>query len=225
MDFLKKKYWVMIISLLFIIFSVGAGGWVWNTYGPAFEELKNKDSEQFSIILTEVKSLNLFKASNLALELNRMTPNQVQWSRYRRMKQKLESDKEFKQEVMRERDEIKKHTRAEQIKNYEGQISEVELKSNINIWNEMGFWQKGLVLREICQRILSKDKRLTPGYCDQAIPLGREDHFVTRALENLKLEMDYFDFSRLLSEAGVPAESAISQSGKLIKMTGSLGGA
>ncbi len=86
-------------------------------------------------------------------------------------------------------------------------------------------WRKGLVLRETCQRILPDEKKLAASFCDQAIPLGHDDRFVVRALENLKKEMDYFNFSRLLSEAGIPAENIFSHSGKLIKMTGSLGGA
>ena len=215
----------MIILLLFITLSLGAGGWVWNTYGPAFEVFKNKDPEQFNIILTEVKSLNFIKASNLALELNQMTPNQLRWNRYRRLKQKILSDDNFRQEVNAVRIGVVERARAEQNKYHSLQISDIDLQPDSNLWQKMDPWKKGLVLRETCQRILSKDKRLTPSYCDQAIPLGREERFVARALENLKLEMDYFDFSRLLSQAGIPAESAISPSGKLIKMTGSLGGA
>jgi hypothetical protein len=225
MEFLKKKYWVMIASLLFIIFSVGAGGWVWNTYGPAFEELKNKDPEEFSIILAEIKNLNLLKAGSLAIELNQMTPNQVQWNRYRRLKQKILSDDNFRQEVNAVRKGVVERARAEQNKYHSLQISDTGLQPDSTIWHKMDPWKKGLVLRETCQRILSKDKKLPANYCDQAIPLGREDRFVARALENLKLEMDYFDFSRLLSQAGIPAETAISQSGKLLKMTGSLAGA
>ena len=78
---------------------------------------------------------------------------------------------------------------------------------------------------ETCRRIFSDEKKLTASFCDQAIPLGHDERFVARALENLKMEMNYFDFTRLLDEAGIPAEKVFSHSGKLKKMTGSLGGA
>jgi hypothetical protein len=225
MTIFKTKYGATMVSLLLIIFLVGAGGWFWNNYGQRMEEIEKKDPELFSMILDEARGLNLIEASRLPMDLDQMTPNQVRWNRYRRLKKKILNDDNFMQEVKAIREGAVERARAEQNKHHAAQISDVELKQTRNSWNEMKPWQKGLVLRETCQQVLSGNKRLPANYCDQAIPLGREDRFVTRALENLKLEMDYFDFSRLLSQAGVPEESAISQSEKLLKMTGSLGGA
>ena len=222
MIIITTKFRMVIVSLLFVIALVGAGGWYWNNYGQRMGEIEKKDPELFRIIIDEARGLDLIEAVRLLLELDQMTPNQVRWNRYKRLKQKLASDKKLLQEHLQERDKLWQQARSEKLKNYEAQIGEVKLNSKTNLWNEMRPWKKGLVLRETCQQILSANKRLPANYCDQAIPLGKEDRFVTRALDNLKLEMDYFDFSRLLSQAGISSESAISKSGKLIKMTGSL---
>ncbi|MGV7222706.1 MAG: hypothetical protein ACQ9MH_14405 [Nitrospinales bacterium] len=225
MNIFKTKFGVLLVTLLLIIYSAGAGWWLWNTYGPSFEELKNKDPEQFSLIVAEIKNLNLIRAGNLAIELNRLTPNQVRLNRYKRLKQNILTDDNFRQEVKAVRKGEVERARVKQNKNHAVQIRDAELQTTSNVWNEMEPWKKGLVLRETCQEILSKNRKLPVDYCDQAIPIGQDEHYVTRALENLKLDLDYFDFSRLLNQAGIPSENAISHSGKLLKMTGSLGGA
>jgi hypothetical protein len=225
MTIFKSKLGVVIVSLLIVISLASAGGWFWNNYGYRMGEIEKKDPELFGMIIQEARGLNLIGASRLLMELDRMTPNQVRWNRYKRLKQKLANDKDFKQEHLRKKNEIWKQAKSDKLKNREVQIGEVKLIPETKYWNEMKPWQKGLVLRETCQQVLSENKKLPANYCDQAIPLGRENRFVTRALENLKLEMDYFDYSRILSQAGIPEESAISKSGKLLKMTGSLGGA
>lgn len=250
------------LSLLFFLVAAGGGGWVWHKYGPLLNELNAKDPEQFSLILKEVRGLHFFEARKLVIELDRLTPNQVYWNRYRRLKRKMQSDKDFKRDVMQKRREIWEEVRAEKKKYYDRQIREAEWKfagndqtdfarlcqtqypfpeicsiggegtiAKLNsptqfiYWSEMGPWQKGLVIRETCGRILSDEKKFPASFCGRAIPLGHDDRFVIRALENLKMEMDYFKFSRLLSEAGIPGKNMFSPSGKLVKMTGSLGGA
>ena len=225
MTIFKIKYGVIIISLLIIITLVGAGGWFWNNYGQRMGEIKQKDPELFGMILDEARGFNLIEASRLLIDLDQMTLSQVRWNRYQRLKKKIQNDDNFRQEVKAIREGAVERARAEQNKQHAAQISDVGLIHSGKSWNDLKPWQKGLVLRETCQQVLSGNKKLPANYCDQAIPLGREDRFVTRALENLKLEMDYFDFTRLLNQAGIPEESAISKSGKLLKMTGSLGGA
>jgi hypothetical protein len=225
MTIFKTKYGPIMVSLLLIIALVNVGGWFLNNYGQRMGEIEQKDPELFRVILDEARGLNLIEAGRLLNELDQMTPNQVRWNRYRRLKKKILNDDNFRQEVKAIREGAVERARAEQNKNHDEQISAVGLNPTGNSWNEMEPWQKGLILRETCQSILAKNKRLTSSFCDQAIPLGREDRFVTRALENLRMEMDYFDFSRLLSQAGIPEKSAISKPGKLLKMTSSLGGA
>jgi hypothetical protein len=225
MTIFKIKYGAALVSLLIIISLLGAGGWFWNNYGQRMEEMEKKDPELFGMILDEARGFNLIEASRLLIDLDQMTPSQVRWNRYQRLKKKIQHDDNFRQEVKAIREGAVERARAKQNKQHAAQISDIGLKHTKNSWIELKPWQKNLVLRETCQQILSGNKKLSANYCDQAIPLGREDRFVTRALENLKLEMDYFDFTRLLNQAGIPAESAISKSGKLLKMTGSLGGA
>ena len=222
----KIKYALMTLTLLFFLFAAVGGKWAWKEYSPLFNELQKKDPEQFSMILKEVRSLHFLEARRLALELHQMTPNQLRWNRYRRLKQKLRDDAGFRQEVMLTRQKTSETARAEQMKYYSRQIGERQnTPAPVTYWNDRQPWQKSLLLREICQRIFSDKTKPPISFCDQAIPLGHDERFVVRALENLKMEMDYFDFSQILSEAGIPAENVFSYSGKLKKMTGSLGGA
>lgn len=252
---------IAIVSLLFLIIAAGGGGWLWAKYGPLAAELNEKDPQQLSFILKQVRALHFLKARRLVVELDRETPNQVYWNRYRRLKLKMQTDNDFKQEFMLKRRETRVKARAKQKNYYDRQVREAEGKfagnyqtdfarlcqtqypfpeicshgeertaakpnspTQFNYWNEMGPWQKGLLIRETCGRILSDDTKFLSSFCGRAIPLGHDDRFVIRALENLKMEMDYFQFSRLLSEAGIPGKNMFTHSGKLMKMTGSLGG-
>ena len=116
-------------------------------------------------------------------------------------------------------------------------------------WNRMSPWEKGLVLREKClemfgekmnnsllnrrfknihkasSRLSGKEALYRADFCENAIPLGHDETIVLKALENLKRDMNYFNFTRILSSVGIPHEHLFSYSGQLRKMTGSLGGA
>lgn len=233
----KSKRLLKYSFLGLFLLTVGAGVWLWTSYSPKLAVLKKKDPEIFAQIIKETGRLHFIEAGRLLVELDNMTLNQAYWNRYRNWKEKWSNNPEFQQESLNGRLTRWKSAQASREKLYDEKIDRVRRKDDGSLsvnWNNMGPWQKGLVLRENCLRFFGGEAvspqvgspaLIRSNFCENAIPLGHDNATVAKALKNLQRDMDYFNFSRMLDELGIPPEKFFSHKGKLEKMTGSLGGA
>lgn len=226
--------------------AVGGGVWLWNFYTPKLSGLKEKDPEIFDQIVRETRQLHFLEARRLLIKLDTMTANEVYWHRYRNWKEKWNDNPEFQSQALKDRLERWETEGAREKKVFREKKSQKYLAVK---WDSMSPWKKGLVLREKCfqfygdpatnsllnrrfknvhkasSQLSGKEALYRAGFCENAIPLGSDEAAVLKALKNLKREMDYFNFTRILSDVGIPPEHIFSHSGQLRKMTGSLGGA
>jgi len=112
-------------------------------------------------------------------------------------------------------------------------------------WEQATPWQKSLILRDGCVRYLSQEledyrrrrhvkgslhgaavlaqsriSNASPGsLCREMVSLSHDEPSVHRALQKLREGMNYYYFSRLLKETGIPDSELFTVSGKLEGMT------
>ncbi len=112
-------------------------------------------------------------------------------------------------------------------------------------WQKANPWQKGLLIREKCIKFFSQEKQangrrlqirkfssitsltaspLEEGnsvsdLCARMVPITHDAKAPGRALDALKNNMDYFYFTRLLKEIGIPQQEVFVFESKLDRMT------
>lgn len=117
-------------------------------------------------------------------------------------------------------------------------------------WEKTGAWEKGLLLRENCIKFFSFERRdskgrsrahhlsdsaallETPGdtplpvptLCERLVPISHDAQVVETALVNLRNRMNYFYFTKMLEEIGIPKKKIFAFESKLDRMTGAFAG-
>ncbi len=153
------------------------------------------------------------------------------------LRQKTETQKELKQSQRKKYD---LHIR--ELKQYRQKPDAALLQVH---WEQATPWQKSLILRDRCIRYLNREledyrkrrhvkkslhgaallaqsriSNASPGsLCREMVPLNHDDPSVHRALLKLRDQMNYYYFTRLLEDIGIPDHELFTVSDKLDGMT------
>ncbi|SVD26176.1 uncharacterized protein METZ01_LOCUS379030, partial [marine metagenome] len=151
----------ILIKVAIVAFLAMGGGafYGWKQFEPKAIKLREKDQEKYNLMIAEAKSFGFGEAQKLYDELKAMTPRDVVDVRYRKWKEKQETDKEFSKAYLEEEHKTRKKLKSERksthekkIKNLIYDLGEAELRANN--WNNSKPQQKVMALREKCAKYL-----------------------------------------------------------------------
>ncbi len=246
-------------AIIFILVLALAGGGVlaWKKITPVMAALKEKDPANYEAMLVHAKSFEFKKALKSYTELDRMTYEQVLTVRYLSRKKKVQENDDFRLgqreeefEAREETRESKKETRQQEMRDLTLLAEKKPGKALKTGWSQSGAWEKGLLLREKCNKYLEMEKSAhrgikkihklpriaplldrprelsltVPEICEEFVPISHDEMKVATALDTLKNNMDYFFFVQLLDEIGVPRQEVFSFPSQLDRMTNGYAG-
>ena len=154
---MKTLIKVVIILLLVL---AGGGFYSWKQFEPTAIELRAKDQEKYDLMMSEAKSLIGFgEAQKLYDELQAMTPREVVDARYRKWKERQETDEEFSKTYLEEEQKARGQVNNERKSTHNTKISTLisnpeETKLRANNWRNSKPQQKVMALREKCAKYL-----------------------------------------------------------------------
>lgn len=187
-----------------------------------------------------------------ALDMNELYQERYKrWqNRYRKDRQfRAEQERERKNVMEKAREaRLERHKKSYKDIEYTNRLSG-PLAERLR-WGQATPWEKGLILREKCVHYLQRQQQEwldpanpeyqsglpqtfqdihlaghTPGvFCTELIPLGDDPAAISRAFDNMKDKLGYFQYLQLLGEIGVKENEVFSFHEKLEKMTGDLAG-
>lgn len=217
---------------------------------PKLAELREKDSIRYFEMVAEAKSLHLGVAQKMFYELDAMTPSQVAILRYNKFNVRWAKEPEFRQDVLREQEIVRELHREIMSYVYKGEQEDItsfeeEAPWVLKKWESMSSWEKGLVLREKCFDYLNREdmdnkerkdglsltrfdgmednraeKKVSSELCEKWVPLGQKEEFVQTGLKNLKLKMNFLDYSRILKDLGLQDEKGFDFSKEFKRFVG-----
>jgi len=152
---------MIIKGIVVLLLLLGAGSFYsWKQFEPTAIELKVKDQEKYDLMVEEAKSVIGFgEAQKLYEELKAMTPEDVINVRYRRWKDKQETDKEFSQAYLEKEHKNREKVNSERKLIHNKKIKTLisnpdETKLRANNWKNTKPQQKVMALREKCAKYL-----------------------------------------------------------------------
>ena len=206
---------------------------VWYGSRPMLEELKIKDAHRYQLMMHEASRLHFIAAWQRWVELKEVRHDQVLRDRYHRLIQQWESDSAFRQERNKAEREARMRNRHRHSRDYQSLLSDLsdtpwDRKMLRAHWESASAWEKGLLLREQCVRWLRqeiedhKNRRYLKGAsrlgalpsgsfslapserCSGWIPMRGNGQAVPQALHALKGVLNYYYFTRLMADVGLP---------------------
>jgi hypothetical protein len=249
MDLLLKLL-VRLLLLAVLVMSVGGYVAFRQKIEPKLSELREKDSIRYFEMVAEAKALHLGSAQKMFYELDAMTPTQAAILRYNKFNARWAKEPEFRQDVLREQKIVRELHREMMSSAYKGEQENITSFEKVapwvlNKWESMSSWEKGLVLREKCYDYLNREnmnnkerkdglsltrfdgmeekrveKKLFSELCEKWVPLGEKEELVEKGLDNLKLKMNFLDYSTILKELGIQDEKAFNFSKQFKRFVG-----
>lgn len=157
------KFVRFLIKLLIVaaLGTAGFYGWQeWKKFEVVLTGLQEKHPEKYEKMVAEFKEYNFDIAKKLYYELDAMTPNEVTWLRYNKLKKKWTENEEFRFEHMKERFQFRKEENKRMDIVYKKRADIVEHFGDDQAewlpvkWQQLEPWEKGEMLREHCVRYL-----------------------------------------------------------------------
>lgn len=244
----KRVPQMLAAGLVLVIAALGVYQW----QKPHLHQLRAKDPYRYQLLVNEALRLHWINAWNQYGALKKIGLAQLHEERYQRWKRQWQTDREFRQKVLRRKAEARKQLKQSQKEKYDQQMQELDqyrkkedpalLKVH---WEQATPWQKSLILRDRCVRYLHQElddhrrrrhvkeslhgaallvqARISPArpgvLCREMISLNHDEPSVRRALLTLRDQMNYYYFSRLLEDIGIPDHELFTMSRKLDGMT------
>ena len=156
------KTLIKVVVLLLLVLCGGAY-YGWLQFQSAAAEFSAKDQEKYDLMMAEVKSFGFGTAQKLYGELDAMTPKDVADLRYRRWKEKQETDKEFRDAYLEEQQKLRVQENIERKSKHDLKLRALiskpeEAKFRSTNWKKSGPRQKVMVLREKCVKYLKMEE-------------------------------------------------------------------
>jgi len=156
----------ILIKAAIILFLVLAGGgfYAWKQLEPTAIELRAKDQEKYDLMMAEAKSLIGFgEAQKLYDELQAMTPRDSIDVRYRKWKERQETDEEFSKTYLDEEQKARGQVNSKRKSTHNTKINTLvfnsgEIKLRANNWKNSKPQQKAMALREKCAKYLKMEE-------------------------------------------------------------------
>ncbi len=147
-------------AIIFLLVLVGGGFYAWKQFEPTAIELRAKDQEKYDLMMAEAKSLIGFgEAQKLYDELQAMTPRDSIDVRYRKWKERQETDEEFSKTYLDEEQKARGQVNSKRKSTHNTKINTLifnpgETKLRANNWKNSKPQQKVMALREKCVKYL-----------------------------------------------------------------------
>jgi len=156
----------ILIKAAIILFLVLAGGgfYAWKQFEPTAIELMAKDQEKYDLMVSEAKSVIGFgEAQKLYGELQAMTRRETIDLRYKKWKEKQETDEEFSKAYLDEDQKAREQVNSERKSTHKTKINTLifntgKTKLRANNWKNSSPQQKVMALREKCAKYLKMEE-------------------------------------------------------------------
>ena len=152
------------VAIIFLLVLVAGGFYAWKQIEPVAIELKVKDQEKFNLMMVEAMSLIGFgEAQKLYDELQAMTPRDSIDVRYRKWKERQETDEEFSKTYLDEEQKAREQVNSKRKSTHNTKINTLifnpgETKLRANNWKNSKPQQKVMALREKCVKYLKMEE-------------------------------------------------------------------
>jgi hypothetical protein len=151
----------MLTALLVLVVAVAV---VYEWQKPALQKLQEKDAYRYEQMVDEVSGLHWINAWNQYAALKEISPTELYQERYQRWKQQWAASAEFRQNVLRQKAQVREQIKESQIKKYsfeELELEQFRRKQDPVLlrvhWEQATPWQKSLILRDRCVRYLNQE--------------------------------------------------------------------
>jgi len=148
------------LAVLFVVVAAGFGVYQWQQ--PALLKLQDKDAYRYKQMVDAVSHLHWVRAWNQYVELKEISLAELYQERYRRWKQQWATSEEFRQNVLRQKEEAHEQIKKSHKQKYDHQKQELvqyRRKQDPALlrvhWEQATPWQKSLILRDRCVRYLN----------------------------------------------------------------------
>ena len=151
------------VAVLLLLVLCGGAYYGWLQFQPTAAEFSAKDQEKYDLMIVEAKSFGFEAAQKLYDEIDAMTPKEVNDLRYRKWKEKLETDKEFRDTHLEEQLKLREQGSIERKSKHDLKLRALVSKPEAAKlrganWNKSGPRQKVMVLREKCVKYLKMEE-------------------------------------------------------------------
>ena len=150
------------LAFLFVVAAAGFGVYQWQL--PNLMKLQEKDPHRYEQMVDEASHLHWVHAWNQYVELKEISLAELNLERYRRWQQQWASSKEFRQNVLRQKGELRDQIKKSQKEKYdlqEQELAQYRRKQDPTLlrvhWEQATPWQKSLILRDRCVRYLNQE--------------------------------------------------------------------
>lgn len=150
------------LAFLFVVAAAGFGVYQWQL--PNLMKLQEKDPHRYQQMVDEASHLHWVHAWNQYVELKEISLAELNLERYRRWQQQWASSKEFRQNVLRQKGELRDQIKKSQKEKYdlqEQELAQYRRKQDPTLlrvhWEQATPWQKSLILRDRCVRYLNQE--------------------------------------------------------------------
>ena len=150
------------LTALLVLVVVTAAVYEWQK--PTLQKLQEKDPYRYERMVREVSGLHWINGWNQYVALKEINPDELYRERYQRWKQQWAASAEFRQNVLRQKAEVRAQIKKSQTRKYsfeETELEQLHRKQDPALlrvhWEQATPWQKSLILRDRCVRYLSKE--------------------------------------------------------------------
>ena len=151
------------VAIILLLVLAGGGFYGWKQFEPTVIELRAKDQEKYELMIAEAKSFGFGEAQKLYDELQAMTPREVIDLRYRKWKERQETDEEFSKTYLDEEQKARGQVNNKRKSTHNTKINTLifnpgETKLRANNWKNSKPQQKVMALREKCVKYLKMEE-------------------------------------------------------------------